>query len=237
MAPVRLQSDNPAFCACKHQNLARGSTVLRQSLVSQYLYMCVQVQCSWIGFPASTGAPFVDHLIADLVVAPPELVSPQVRHSRSCTSMTRAVFSAFVYCVTSPRGAQGVWTASLLSSCIAVLFVLVLFGLRSYSIEVILRNAWTCADTAANNNNIDTTTAVFRDYAVHALFLHCCWLCGSSRGGCHSEKIRARTSRNGLCDVQFQQVCIFNRMISILYACGDLLLDLSLRRCVWNESE
>ena len=36
------------------------------------------VQCSWIGFPASTGAPFVDYLIADLVVAPPELVSPQL---------------------------------------------------------------------------------------------------------------------------------------------------------------
>lgn len=46
------------------------------------------VQCSWIGFPASTGAPFVDYLIADLVVAPPELVSPKLYSERTYSTQS-----------------------------------------------------------------------------------------------------------------------------------------------------
>ena len=37
------------------------------------------LQCAWLAHPGTTGAEFVDYLIKDQVVAPPEIAQPFIR--------------------------------------------------------------------------------------------------------------------------------------------------------------
>ena len=39
------------------------------------------MQCSWLAHPGTSGASFVDFLIKDQIVAPPEIAQPYVREA------------------------------------------------------------------------------------------------------------------------------------------------------------
>eukprot|EP01051_Picozoa_sp_SAG22_P002764 SAG22_NODE_126_length_18820_cov_10.207788_11_plen_373_part_00 len=73
--------------------------------------MLAGLQCGWIGFPGSTGSNFVDCLLADRVVAPPELARYETFNERLL--YLPHSFTAAGYAGTQPIAAVGRQAAGL----------------------------------------------------------------------------------------------------------------------------